>query len=45
MRFDRIRNNVDEYCIPPKSDTAEPCECNFYHYKERHIVGLFRPKQ
>ena len=40
-----IRNYIESrgasYCIPPKSNTAEPWECDFYQYKERHLVECF----
>lgn len=29
------------YCIPPKSNAADPWECDFHHYKERHVVECF----
>ena len=40
-----IRNYIYEQggivVIPPKSNTVEPWECDFHHYKERHIVEVF----
>lgn len=27
--------------IPPKSNTVNPWDCDFYHYKERHLVECF----
>jgi len=40
-----IRNYIEErgatYCIPPKSNTSEPWECDYYQYKERHLVERF----
>jgi transposase len=37
-----IREDIEEQggndCIPPKSNTVEPWECDFYQYKERHVV-------
>ena len=27
--------------IPPKSNTVNPWECDFHHYKERHVVEVF----
>ena len=29
------------YCIPPKSNAVNPWECDFHHYKERHVVECF----
>jgi transposase len=29
------------YCIPPKSNSADPWECDYFHYKERHLVECF----
>jgi len=39
-----IENRGASYCIPPKSNTAESWECNFYQYKERHLVECFLNK-
>jgi len=40
-----VRNYIESqgatYCIPPKSNTATPWECDYYHYKERHVVECF----
>ena len=40
-----IRNYIYErggiVVIPPKSNTVDPWECDFHHYKERHIVEVF----
>ena len=30
-----------DYCIPPKENTVEPWECDYNHYKERHLVECF----
>lgn len=30
-----------EYCIPPKKNAVSPWECDYYHYKERHLVECF----
>lgn len=32
--------NVD-FCIPPKSNTVDSWECDWYQYKERHFVECF----
>ena len=29
------------YCIPPKANTIDPWECDYYHYKERHVIECF----
>jgi len=40
-----IRNYIESqggsYCIPPKSNTKHPWDCDFYQYKERHVVECF----
>ena len=40
-----IRNYIENQgaicCIPPKANTVEPWECDFYQYKERHLVECF----
>jgi len=36
-----IRGHGAEVVIPPKSNTVEPWNCDFYHYKERHLVECF----
>jgi transposase len=36
-----IESRGASYCIPPKSNTAEPWECDFHQYKERHAVECF----
>ena len=30
-----------EYCIPPKKNTMNPWDCDYHHYKERHLVECF----
>lgn len=30
-----------EYCIPPKKITMNPWDCDYHHYKERHLVECF----
>ena len=43
-----IRSFIDEqsatYCIPPKSNTKEPWPCDWWQYKERHLVECFFQK-
>jgi len=36
-----IHSNGGTFVIPPKSNTVDPWECDFYHYKERHLVECF----
>ena len=40
-----IRNYIVEqgasYVIPPKSNAREPWECDWWQYKERHLVECF----
>ena len=36
-----IRERGGTVVIPPKSNTIEPWDCDFYHYKERHLVECF----
>ena len=36
-----VRKHGGTVVIPPKSNAAEPWECDFYHYKERHLVECF----
>ena len=36
-----IETNGGSYCIPPKDKAKEPWECDFYQYKERHLVECF----
>jgi transposase len=36
-----IESQGATYCISPKSNTVNPWECDFHHYKERHVVECF----
>jgi transposase len=36
-----IESQGASYCIPPKSNAVNPWECDFHHYKERHVVECF----
>ena len=36
-----VENNGGSYCIPPKVNAAQPWYCDFYQYKERHVVECF----
>lgn len=36
-----ILDNNGETVIPPKSNATNPWDCDFYHYKERHLVECF----
>ena len=38
---DYITDRKADYCIPPKSNAKEPWECDYHHYKERHLVECF----
>ena len=44
----KIRAYIEEhhatYNIPPKSNTIEPWPCDWWHYKERHLVECFFQK-
>lgn len=39
-----IEGQDSAYCIPPKSNTLNPWECDYWHYKERHVVECFFQK-
>ena len=39
-----IENQGASYCIPPKSNTVDPWDCDYWHYKERHVVECFFQK-
>ena len=39
-----ITGNGAVYTIPPKSDAKEPWDCDYYLYKERHLVECFFQK-
>ncbi len=36
-----ITDKKSKYCIPPKANTRQPWDCDYYHYKERHVVENF----
>jgi len=36
-----IRGQGGTVVIPPKSNTVEPWDCDYCHYKERHLVEYF----
>lgn len=36
-----IESQGATYCIPPKTNITNPWECDFHHYKERHVVECF----
>jgi transposase len=38
---DYITEKGASYCIPPKSNEKFPWECDWYLYKERHLVECF----
>lgn len=43
-----VRESIEQsggsYCIPPKSNNKEPWECDWWQYKERHLVECFFQK-
>jgi transposase len=39
-----IENSGAQYCIPPKSNERNPWHCDWWHYKERHVVECFFQK-
>ena len=39
-----IENSGGNYCIPPKSNAVNPWDCDWYLYKERHLVECFFQK-
>ena len=45
---ENIRNLIKasgaQYCIPPKSNENHPWHCDWWHYKERHVVECFFQK-
>lgn len=36
-----IASRGGKYCIPPKDNDPNPCECDWWQYKERHLVECF----
>ena len=36
-----IEANGGTYCIPPKDNAKQPWDCDFFQYKERHLVECF----
>ena len=38
---EHITSQGATYCIPPKTNAVDPWECDFHHYKERHVVECF----
>ena len=36
-----IESEGGTYCIPPKENAKDPWECDYYQYKERHLVEVF----
>jgi len=39
-----ITNSGGAYCIPPKSNDRNPWDCDWWLYKERHLVECFFQK-
>lgn len=42
--LDFIQTQDSEYTIPPKSNTVNPWRCDWWVYKERHLVECFFQK-
>lgn len=40
-KSDRILPNIIKYTIPPKANNPDPWFCDFWIYKERHLVECF----
>ena len=36
-----IANRNADFCIPPKSNSVDPWYCDWFQYKERHLVECF----
>ena len=36
-----IANRNADFCIPPKSNTVDPWFCDYFQYRERHLVETF----
>ena len=41
---DYVSSKEAVYQIPPKSNTVNPWDCDYWHYKERHVVECFFQK-
>jgi transposase len=39
-----IESQNSAYCIPPKSNALDPWDCDYWRYKERHVVECFFQK-
>lgn len=42
--LDYIQRQDSEYTIPPKSNAIRPWKCDWWTYKERHVVECFFQK-
>lgn len=42
--LDYIQRQDSEYTIPPKSNAIQPWKCDWWTYKERHVVECFFQK-
>ena len=42
--LDYIQRQDSEYTIPPKSNAIRPWKCDWWIYKERHVVECFFQK-
>jgi len=38
---DYLTSRNAQFCIPPKSNCPDPWDCDYSHYKERHLVECF----
>ena len=39
--LDHIQQQDGDYAIPPKSNTKNPWKCDWFLYKERHLIECF----
>ena len=39
--LDYIQRQDGDYAIPPKSNTKNPWKCDWFLYKERHLIECF----
>lgn len=39
-----ITEQGGQYTIPPRDNTPDPWKCDWWHYKERHVVECFFQK-
>jgi transposase len=41
LKLEGILNLDATFCIPPKTNAANPWYCDYHQYKERHVVKCF----